>query len=100
MSNIYIDREELKGKSQPDMVLWFLEKYGRISNLQCHEFFGIRHAPSVIRALRKRFENTDYAIINEHKKGKDRFGNNTKWDDYVLIQDGRQGKLNLEISNA
>ena len=45
---------QLKGKSQEDRVMWFLKEFGRISNKQCHEILGIRHAPSVIRNLRKK----------------------------------------------
>ena len=79
---------QLKGKSQPDKVLWYLETHGRITNKQCHELFGIRHAPSVIRALRERFKKQDskYEIINESKKGCNRFGEETWWDDYVLVR--------------
>jgi hypothetical protein len=77
---------QLKGKSQADKVLWYLETHGRITNMQCHEIFGIRHAPSVIRDLRKRFQlqGNKYEIINEHKKGCNRFGEPVIWDDYVL----------------
>ena len=79
---------QLKGKSQADKVLWYLETHGRITNMQCHEIFGIRHAPSVIRDLRKRFkaEGSKYEIINESKKGCNRCGEAVWWDDYVLIK--------------
>lgn len=94
---MYIDYELLRGKSQADRVWWFLEEHGRITNKQCHELLGIRHAPSVIRDLRKKLEeeNSDYAIINEKKTGCDRFGNPTWWDDYVLIKNGTQRALNF-----
>ena len=51
-----IARMELKGKSQAYKVKWWLEKYGSITNAQCHELFGIRHCPSVIRDIRKEIE--------------------------------------------
>ena len=86
----------LKGKSQADKVLWFLETHGRITNLQCHEILGIRHAPSVIRDLRKRFKNLNspYEIINERKKGCNRFGEPCWWDEYVLINRKEQENAN------
>jgi len=79
---------QLKGKSQADKVLWFLETHGRITNMQCHDIFGIRHCPSVIRDLRKRFkeQNSEYEIVNESKKGCNRFGEPVRWDDYVLVR--------------
>ena len=77
-----------QGKTQSERVLWHLQTYGRITNLQCHDLYGIRHCPSVIRDLRKRFlkENNGYSIINEKKKGADRYGNPVWWDDYVLVR--------------
>lgn len=92
-----MDLSPLMGKSQQERVWWILQECGRISNLQCHEFLGIRHAPSVIRDLRKKLEEqgSEYAIINERKTGCDRFGNETWWDDYVLIKEGQQRSLGL-----
>lgn len=76
----------LKGKSQADKVLWWLEEHGKITNAQCHEIFGIRHAASVIRDLRKRFQvqGCSYEIINNRKKGCNRFGEPCHWDEYIL----------------
>lgn len=78
--------DQLKGKSQAEKVLWYLQNHGRITNMQCHEIFGIRHAPSVIRDLRKKFlqQGSEYEIINERKEGCNRFGEPCYWDDYVL----------------
>lgn len=61
------DKTELQGKSQADKVLWWLQKHGSITNAQCHEIFGIRHCPSVIRDIRKKFEQEGnrYEIINK-----------------------------------
>lgn len=84
--------EQLKGKTQADKVLWFLENYGRISNEQCHRLLGIRHAPDAIRILRKRFlQIGEYEILNEHKKGCNRFGEPVWWVDYVLVRK-KEGK--------
>ena len=76
--------ELLKGKSQVEKVWWWLQVHGRITNMQCHEIFGIRHCPSVIRDLRKKLANTEWEIINERKEGCNRFGEPVWWDDYVL----------------
>lgn len=76
---------QMQGKSQADRVMWHLEEHGRITNLQCHELYGIRHCPSVIREIRQRLAKSGrYEIVNERKKGCDRFGNKVWWDDYVL----------------
>lgn len=83
---------ELKGKTQAERVLWHLERFGRITNLQCHDLYGIRHCPSVIRDLRKKFlkQGSEYAIINEKKKGCNKFGDPVTWDDYVLVKTNSQ----------
>jgi hypothetical protein len=86
-------KEKLAGKTQADKVLWHLETFGRITNMQCHELYGIRHAPSVIRDLRERFERekSPYCIKNEPaKEGCNRFGEPCKWDVYVLTQKEQQ----------
>lgn len=84
---------QLRGKTQAEKVLWFLEEHGRITNKQCHEIFGIRHAPSVIKQIRTAFKDKKHKlyrqgldIINEPKKGCNKFGEPTHWDDYVLVQ--------------
>lgn len=84
------DMTFLKGKSQPYKVWWWLQEHGRITNLQCHEIFGIRHCPSVIKQIRKKIQNTDWEIVNEKKKGVNRFGEQTWWDDYVLTKKAEQ----------
>lgn len=74
-------------KSQADKVLWHLENYGSITNLQCHTIYGIRHAPSVIRNLRQRlkFQGDIYRIENKQKRGCNRFGKPCNWDEYTLV---------------
>lgn len=74
-------------KTQAEKVLWHLETYGCITNLQCHAIYGIRHAPSVIRDLRARlrFEGDKYRIENRTKKGCNRFGQACNWDEYTLV---------------
>ncbi len=84
----FVGIEQLKGKSQQDKVLWFLENYGRISNQQSHTLLGVCHLPEIIRQLRKRFLKFDmkYEIVNERKDGCNRFGEPVWWDDYVLVR--------------
>lgn len=91
------DFREFCKKTQADKVLWHLETFGSITNLQCHAIYGIRHAPSVIRDLRRRFkfQGNKYKIENRHKKGCDRFGNPVNWDEYVLITAGGEDELLL-----
>lgn len=74
------------GKSQASKVLWYLKTHGSITNMQCHEIFGIRHAPSVIRDIRKKFkeQNSEYEVVNEPEKGCNRFGEPCHWVRYTL----------------
>lgn len=76
-TDIFLMMQSMK---QWERVLYHLKKYGRITNLQCHELYGIRHAPSVIRDLRSK----DYKIVNERKHSKNRFGEKVFYDEYVL----------------
>lgn len=48
--NIY---ERLKGSKQYERIWWHLQEFGQITNMQCHELYGIRHAPSVIGIFAK-----------------------------------------------
>ncbi len=74
-------------KTQADKVLWHLEEFGSITNLQCHAIYGIRHCPSVIRDLRQRLrlQGNRYKIENRTKRGCNRFGQPTNWDEYILV---------------
>ena len=74
-------------KTQADKVLWHLEEFGSITNLQCHAIYGIRHAPSVIRDLRARLrlQGNKYKIENRTKKGCNRFGQPCNWDESILL---------------
>jgi len=74
-------------KSQVEKVFWHLENYGCITNMQCHEIYGIRHAPSVIRCLRAKlkFQGNHYMIGNNKKDGCDRWGNPCIWTEYTLL---------------
>lgn len=84
-------------KTQSDKVMWHLENFGSITNLQCHAIYGIRHAPSVIRELRHRlkFQGNKYKIENRPKKGCNRFGQPANWDEYVLVPTDGENELEL-----
>lgn len=86
LHNIFL--RQLKGKSQADKILWYLENHGRITNKQCSSMFGIQHTPGAIRTLRKRFEKqgSEYEIKNETKNGLNIFGEKSHWDEYVLVK--------------
>ncbi|NLE04237.1 MAG: hypothetical protein GX638_05465 [Crenarchaeota archaeon] len=76
-TDIFLTMQSMK---QWERVLLHLEKYGKITNMQCHELYGIRHAPSVIRVLRQK----GYKIINERKQGINRFGDKVFYDEYII----------------
>ena len=71
-----------KNMSQEDVILLHLIKHGKISNKECNNIYGFTHLPSVIRYLRK--------IVNDPHYGKNRFGGNVYWVDYVLAPDKEQ----------
>lgn len=74
-------------ETQLKKVLWHLEEFGFITNLQCHAIYGIRHAPSVIRDIRKKLAaEGKYRIDNETQHGCNKFGQKCVYDKYVLVE--------------
>lgn len=74
-------------ESQSKKVLWHLEEFGFITNLQCHAIYGIRHAPSVIRDIRKKLAvEGKYRIDNETQHSCNKFGRACTFDKYVLVE--------------
>lgn len=73
-------------KTQAQMIFWHLQKFGKITNQQAHEIYGIRHCPSVIRDLRDMFRDKQapYRITNVTIDGFDRWGKKTTYDEYTL----------------
>lgn len=73
-------------KTQAQMIFWHLQKFGKITNQQAHEIYGIRHCPSVIRDLRDMFKDKQapYRITNVTIDGYDRWGKKTTYDEYTL----------------
>jgi len=84
---IYISDDTVEGDkklSQADRVLNHLKIHGSITNMQCHLLYGIRHAPSVIRDVKKKLLTSGFFIDTEPQKGCDRYGNSTNWVKYIL----------------
>ncbi|MBQ7126453.1 hypothetical protein IJO12_05140 [bacterium] len=75
-----------KNMSQEDVILLHLIKHRKISNKECNNIYGFTHLPSVIRYLRKK----NIKIVNDPHYGKNRFGGNVYWVDYVLAPDKEQ----------
>lgn len=70
--------------SQAERVYNHLQIFGSITNAQAHEMYGIRHLPSVIRDIKKKY-NTEFEP-NERVKGCNRFGEPVWWEKYKLKQ--------------
>lgn len=73
-------------KTQAQMVFWHLNNFGKITNQQAREIYGIGHCPSVIRDLRDMFreKKAPYRIENVTIDGFNRWGKKTKYDEYTL----------------
>ena len=68
--------------SQAERVYNHLQVFGFITNAQAHEMYGIRHLPSVIRDIKKKY-NIEFEP-NERVTGVNRFGEKVWWDKYIL----------------
>lgn len=75
---------------QADKVWWHLKKTGKITNKECHDVYGIRHCPSVIRDIRNNpftYGDNHFYIESVRVDGEaDRFGKATFHDIYTLKQ--------------
>lgn len=75
---------------QADKVWWHLKNFECITNKECHDIYGIRHCPSVIRDLRNNpFTYGDNHFYIESVRSEDevdRFGKRTFHDIYTLKQ--------------
>ena len=69
--------------SQAERVYNHLLWHGSITNAQANEMYGIRHLPSVIRDIKKKY-NVEFE--NERQTGCNRFGEKVWWDKYILKQ--------------
>lgn len=85
-----MDFEEFKKFARythPQKLWWHLQEFGFITNRDCHEFYGIRHCPGVIRDLKnnlKIYGAGDKQILSVEKSGVDRWGNKTPFVEYTL----------------
>ena len=74
---------------QADKVWWHLKKFGKITNKECHEIYGIRHCPSVIRDIRNNpfvYGDQHFYIEDIRNKEPDRWGNVSNFEIYTLKQ--------------
>lgn len=74
---------------QADKVWWHLKNLGSITNKICHEIYGIRHCPSVIRDLRDNpfiYGENHFYIEDVRNQEPDRWGNVTNFEIYTLKQ--------------
>lgn len=44
--------QKFASMAQPKKIFWHLKNFGKITNEECHDIYGIRHAPAVIRDLK------------------------------------------------
>lgn len=74
--------------TQAQMILWHLQNYGKITNQQAREIYGISYCPTPIKKLRDMFikKNIPYKIVNEHIDGVNRWGKKSNYDEYKLEQ--------------
>lgn len=80
--------EKFGKTSQPKKVFWHLKHYGKITNKECHEIYGIRHAPAVIRDLKdnlKYYSDMRIGVDTIDKSEIDRWGNKTPFVEYILV---------------
>lgn len=81
--------EKFKKIPQTDKVWWHLKNFGKITNKECHEIYGIRHCPSVIRDIRNNpfvYGEQHFYIQDVRNKEPDRWGNVSNFEIYTLKQ--------------
>jgi hypothetical protein len=88
--DIEMDFEEFQKfakTAQSKKVYWHLKNFGKITNKECHEIYGIRHAPAVIRDLKdnlKFYSDMRLGIDTIDCSGVDRWGKATPYVEYIL----------------
>lgn len=70
--------------SQAERIYNHLQVFGFITNAQANEMYGIRHLPSVIRDIKKKYD-VEFEP-NERVTGCNRFGEKVWWEKYKLKQ--------------
>jgi hypothetical protein len=74
---------------QADKVWWHLKNLGSITNKICHEVYGIRHCPSVIRDIRDNpftYGDNHFYIEDIRNNEPDRWGKSSNFEIYTLKQ--------------
>lgn len=67
--------------SQSERIYNHLQIFGTITNAQAHNDYGIRHLPSVIRDIKKKY---GVEISTKWESGKNRFNEKCRWEVYSL----------------
>lgn len=70
--------------SQVERVYAHLQIRGNITNAEAHNLYGIRHLPSVIRDIKKKY---NVNITDEWKDGKNRYSEKCRWKVYKIEQE-------------
>lgn len=66
---------------QSERIYNHLQIFGTITNAQAHSDYGIRHLPSVIRDIKKRY---GVKIYTWWESGNNRFNEKCRWEVYSL----------------
>lgn len=69
--------------SQIERVYAHLQLRGSITNAEAHNLYGIRHLPSVIRGIKKKY---GVSFADEWKDGKNRYSEKCHWKVYKIEQ--------------
>lgn len=69
--------------SQIERVYAHLQIRGSITNAEAHDLYGIRHLPSVIRGIKKKY---GVSFADEWKDGKNRYSEKCHWKVYKIEQ--------------
>lgn len=67
--------------SQSERIYTHLRIFGTITNAQAHNDYGIRHLPSVIRDIKKKY---GVEITTKWETGTNRFNEKCRWEVYSL----------------
>lgn len=69
--------------SQIERVYAHLQIRGSITNAEAHNLYGIRHLPSVIRDIKKKYSVN---ITDEWRDGENRYSEKCRWKVYKIEQ--------------
>lgn len=69
-------------KTYKELILAYLQRYGRITDVKARESIGTTRCSEYIRQLRAE----GYTIITEWQKGKNRYGRKTRYGVYRYVK--------------